>query len=81
MADKVGRPLYHVDTHELGTRVEELSIRLRKIMNMAAEWNAIVLLDEADVFLQRRSLSNYSRNESVAGESGPTIITIRQARP
>ena len=36
-------------------------------MNMAAEWNAIVLLDEADVFLQKRSPENYSRNERIAG--------------
>ena len=50
-------------------------------MNMAAEWNAIVLLDEADVFLQKRTPSNFSQNESVAGESRPTIVTIMQARP
>lgn len=67
VADKVGRPLYHVDTHEIGSEVQKLSLNLRKIMNMAAEWNAIVLLDEADVFLQQRKPENISRNETVAG--------------
>ena len=47
-------------------------------MNMAVEWNAIVLLDEADVFLQKRSPSNFSRNESVAGQSLLIIITLMQ---
>ena len=36
-------------------------------MNVAAEWNAIVLLDEADVFLQKRLPENLERNERVAG--------------
>ena len=66
VADKVGRPIYHIDTHELGTDVERLSTRLRSVMNIASEWDAIVLLDEADVFLQQRKPDNVVRNEQVA---------------
>ncbi|KAH6876716.1 P-loop containing nucleoside triphosphate hydrolase protein [Thelonectria olida] len=66
IAERVKRPLYHVDTHEIGSVVETLSVRLRQIMNIASEWNAIVLLDEADVFLQKRSVEHAQRNESIA---------------
>jgi len=64
VADKVGRPIYHIDTHELAS--DRLSSQLRSIMNVAAEWDAIVLLDEADVFLQKRRADNMTRNEHVA---------------
>ena len=56
--------------------MEDLSIKLRNIMNVAAEWNAIVLLDEADIFLQKRSPENYSRNERVAGKLFSASKTI-----
>ncbi|KAF4440756.1 ATPase [Fusarium austroafricanum] len=65
ISERVKRPLYHVDTHEIGSVVETLSLRLRQIMNMAAEWNAISL-PEADVFLQKRSMDHSKRNESIA---------------
>ncbi|KAH7245283.1 P-loop containing nucleoside triphosphate hydrolase protein [Fusarium tricinctum] len=65
ISERVKRPLYHVDTHEIGSVVETLSIRLRQIMNMAAEWDAISL-SEADVFLQKRSMDHSKRNESIA---------------
>lgn len=65
VADKVGRPIYHIDTYELGMG-SGLSSRLRSIMNIAAEWDAIVLLDEADVFLQQRKPDNMVSNEHVA---------------
>ena len=66
VADKVGRPIYHIDTYELGVGKEGLSSRLRSIMNIAAEWDAIVLLDEADVFLQQRTPDDMVSNEHVA---------------
>ena len=32
-------------------------------------WNAVLLLDEADVFLAERNVENLSRNALVSGES------------
>jgi hypothetical protein len=36
------------------------------MFEMAAGWNAIVLIDEADVFMEQRSLHELERNSMVA---------------
>jgi SpoVK/Ycf46/Vps4 family AAA+-type ATPase len=40
---------------ELGTSAESLENRLGDVLDLCAEWNAIALLDEADVFLEKRN--------------------------
>jgi SpoVK/Ycf46/Vps4 family AAA+-type ATPase len=41
---------------------EKLEEQLSRIFKIASQWNALLLLDEADVFLERRSPSDTSRN-------------------
>lgn len=43
-------------------------------MSLGEEWGAIVLLDEADVYLESRAVSEVKRDSLVSGESffGPT---------
>ena len=41
---------------------------LRAIFRAAVEWNAILLLDEADVVLEARSFEDVHRNASVSSE-------------
>ena len=36
---------------------------------MAAKWNAIILLDEADVFLEERRPNELQRNSLVSGKA------------
>lgn len=60
------RPLYIVSSGELGTSCETLDERLTKILDMASTWNAVLLIDEADVFLERRSLNDMERNGLVS---------------
>ncbi|KAI0672103.1 P-loop containing nucleoside triphosphate hydrolase protein [Trametes maxima] len=60
------RPLYVVSSGELGTSPSSLDDGLDKIFEIAARWNAIVLIDEADVFLEERSLHDILRNAMVA---------------
>ena len=36
---------------------------------MATEWNAVILLDEADVFMAERSPADIARNELVSSKS------------
>jgi hypothetical protein len=43
--------------------------RLKATFQAAVEWNAILLLDEADVVLEARSFEDVHRNASVSSES------------
>ncbi|CZR66033.1 uncharacterized protein PAC_15933 [Phialocephala subalpina] len=58
-------PLYAVSTGELGRTAEELEERLPLIFERASKWNALLLLDEADVFLEQRSIGDINRNALV----------------
>ena len=48
------RPLYSVQCSQLGTNPEELEWALKLAFTRARRWNAILLLDEADVYVAQR---------------------------
>lgn len=58
-------PLYMVSAGELGTDSRYLETELQKILDICHTWGAILLLDEADVFLEKRSLHDIHRNALV----------------
>jgi hypothetical protein len=60
------KPLYVVSAGDLGTNAHTLDQALTKIFALAPVWNAVVLIDEADVFLEERSAANIERNAMVA---------------
>ncbi|KAK5099459.1 hypothetical protein LTS08_006041 [Lithohypha guttulata] len=60
------RPLYSASAGELSADAGELELQLTRIFDIASAWNAILLLDEADVFFQRRSELTLERNRLVA---------------
>ncbi|EME85034.1 uncharacterized protein MYCFIDRAFT_187795 [Pseudocercospora fijiensis CIRAD86] len=66
VAEFVQRPLYMVSSGDLGTNSEALDDRLTRILDMASTWKAVLLIDEADVFLERRSLHDMERNSLVS---------------
>lgn len=66
VAEFARRPLYIVSSGDLGTHPEDLNSRLSRIMDMASTWKAVLLIDEADVFLERRSLHDLQRNALVS---------------
>ena len=51
---------------ELGTTIEKLEAQLPSIFQRADKWGAVLLLDEADVFLEQRSLYDVHRNALVS---------------
>ncbi|KAI9879112.1 MAG: hypothetical protein M1830_009565 [Pleopsidium flavum] len=59
-------PLYMVSAGELGTSPRELEAELNKILDIAHSWKAIILLDEADVFLEKRTIQDIHRNALVS---------------
>ncbi|KAH8658429.1 P-loop containing nucleoside triphosphate hydrolase protein [Xylariales sp. PMI_506] len=66
VAEVAKRPLYHISAGELSTNVSSLEDELRTIFRMGARWDAIVLLDEADVLMSKRTTDNLERNSVVA---------------
>lgn len=66
VAEYVRRPLYMVSSGDLGTDAYNLDRELARIMRMTSAWNAVLLIDEADVFLEERSPQNLHRNAMVS---------------
>ena len=54
-AEVVGRPLYRVHSGQLGLSVGALEAALREALMRAQRWGAVMLIDEADVYLRKRS--------------------------
>jgi len=65
-SEHVKRPLYVIGGGDLGTKAADLDAALDRIFDIATAWKAIVLIDEADVFLEERSLHDLERNAMVA---------------
>ncbi|KAI0088346.1 P-loop containing nucleoside triphosphate hydrolase protein [Irpex rosettiformis] len=65
-SEHVRRPLYVVGGGDVGTNAGALDKALQQVFDIATSWKAIVLIDEADVFLEERSLHDLERNAMVA---------------
>jgi SpoVK/Ycf46/Vps4 family AAA+-type ATPase len=65
MAEMLHRPLYVVSAGEMGTTPQDLESRLSDALQLCARWNCICLIDEADIFLERRSGNDILRNALV----------------
>ncbi len=66
IAEVLRRPLYSVGVGELGACVEDMENALRNLLDVAAAWKAVVLIDEVDIFLQARDGADVARNAMVA---------------
>ncbi|KAL5043902.1 P-loop containing nucleoside triphosphate hydrolase protein [Aspergillus fruticulosus] len=66
VSEETQRPLYSVSAGELGTNPADVDSRLTLILELSQRWNAILLLDEADVFLQARNDTDVVRNALVS---------------
>ncbi|KAI0894699.1 P-loop containing nucleoside triphosphate hydrolase protein [Annulohypoxylon nitens] len=65
-AEVTKRPLYSISAGSLGTKLDEVEERLAKTLELAHTWGAVLLLDEADVFLQQRDSNDIERNALVS---------------
>jgi SpoVK/Ycf46/Vps4 family AAA+-type ATPase len=65
VAELLHKPLYSVGIGELGTSTDALEKKLRNILDVAVIWDAVLLLDEADIFLEERDDHNVERNAMV----------------
>lgn len=65
IAELLRRPLYRVSMGELGTTPEHLEERLQNIFDLCIPWQALVLIDEAELLLQARTSNEILRNAMV----------------
>jgi len=73
IAAYTGRPLYAITCGDIGETASEVEKNLQHHTQLAAAWGCVLLLDEADVFLMRRSWNTVSRNAIVSGNVDPTV--------
>ncbi|KAK8133590.1 hypothetical protein PG984_005602 [Apiospora sp. TS-2023a] len=66
VAELAEKPLFRVTCGDIGTKPEEVEKYLDSVLYLGKIWNCIVLIDEAEVFLEQRSLDNLERNALVS---------------
>lgn len=64
-------PLYMMSAGDLGLDSSNVESSLSNVLEMSTKWNAVLLLDEADVFLEQRSAHDLERNKLVSSTSSP----------
>ncbi|KAM3070520.1 hypothetical protein ACMFMG_010341 [Clarireedia jacksonii] len=66
VAELTGKPLYRVTCGDIGTNPEDVERYLEAVLMIGKLWSCVVLLDEADVFLEERSQADLQRNALVS---------------
>ncbi|MYI83682.1 MAG: AAA family ATPase [Chloroflexi bacterium] len=64
-AEATERPLLSVQAAQLGVSPDTIERNLRAVLERGSRWNAVVLLDEADVYINERG-ANLEQNAIVA---------------
>ena len=60
------KPMYNVSVCDLGTNPETMESVMEHITEYVRRWNAIILIDEVDIFVEEREYSNVMRNALVS---------------
>jgi len=66
VAEVTHKPLYILSAGELGITPTSLERTLLRVLELAQMWDAVLLLDEAEVFLAQRDISDLQRNALVS---------------
>lgn len=66
VAEHMHAPLYMLSAGDLGINPWDVENRLNTILEMVARWDAVLLLDECDIYLEKRSVKDLERNKLVS---------------
>ncbi|KAF4836969.1 Fidgetin-like protein 1 [Colletotrichum tropicale] len=69
IAEEIQRPLYRMSAGELSVDPSALEKQLGDIFILGRRWEAIIFIDEADVFMAKRQASTPDQNAAVTGTS------------
>ncbi|CAK9257241.1 unnamed protein product [Sphagnum jensenii] len=67
VAEKLHRPLWAVSASELSFEVDKLEQKLVQILDIASSWRAVLLLDEADIDLEKRNSTGDPQRNAMTG--------------
>ncbi|KAG6354620.1 hypothetical protein INS49_004638 [Diaporthe citri] len=67
IAEYTKRPLMIITSSDIGTNPSIVEANLTGSFKLAKSWGAVILIDEADVFMERRGPADLERNSLVAG--------------
>jgi len=65
VAEQQEKPLLNISVGDLGTDASQLESKLTEFFDLASLWDAVLLVDEADIFMEARSLHELKRNAMV----------------
>ena len=87
VAEHLHRPLYKLGAGDLGISANSVERCLNLALQLCSHWSAVLLIDEADVFMEARTTNNLERNELVSiflrrleYYSGIMILTTNRMR-
>ncbi|ORY60273.1 P-loop containing nucleoside triphosphate hydrolase protein [Pseudomassariella vexata] len=66
VAEEMRQPLYSMSAGELGETAAEVEDSLELVLELTTKWNAILLLDECDIFLEARMTNDIRRNRLIS---------------
>lgn len=66
VAESMRVPLFVMSGGDLGMTSNEVEFNLGRVLDMVAKWNAVLLIDECDVFLEARTAADLDRNRIVS---------------
>ncbi|KAK4040164.1 hypothetical protein C8A01DRAFT_35852 [Parachaetomium inaequale] len=66
IAETQERPLYRVTCGDIGIEPTDVERYLESVFTIGKAWGCVVLLDEADVFLEERTVSDQKQNAIVS---------------
>lgn len=66
VAEIAEMPLYPITCGDIGTDPERVERYLQLVFQLGKRWNCVLLMDEADVFLEERTLTDLQRNSLVS---------------
>ncbi|KAF2795057.1 P-loop containing nucleoside triphosphate hydrolase protein [Melanomma pulvis-pyrius CBS 109.77] len=87
VAEHLRRPLYKLGAGDLGISARSVEACLDVALELCSHWGAVLLIDEADVFMEARTSNDLGRNELVSVflrhleyYSGIMILTTNRMR-
>ncbi|CAI6238217.1 unnamed protein product [Periconia digitata] len=66
VAELAEKPLYRVTCGDIGNKPDEVEKYLRTVLYLGKIWDCVLLMDEADVFLEERTMADLQRNSLVS---------------
>jgi hypothetical protein len=92
VAEIAEKPLYRVTCGDIGTKADDVEKYLQTVLYLGKLWNCgkpnrhwkdshltslVLLLDEADIFLEERTIADLERNSLVSGNLHTYILPLQ----